>query len=843
MAAAAEILQESPASPGPADSAAPAAPAPPPDTAGEVPSALPLGGGCPAGDPCITVRRSLPLPAGLAARFVDRPGDLLVAAALVLGRKYADGTAFRVGVRRSGAPQAAPVVPLTAAMPGELTAARHLEAVSAALAAAPGADTQAEPLPVVCIPDGPAIGLLHGADLVLSAETGTGAPAASAVLHADVHTHRVDPDSGDRLLGHLAVLIGQFTERPETTLAGLRLLTVAELEQLRALNDTRRPFPDSATLCSLFTEQVTAHPDRSAVIHEDGSLTYRELDDRSRRLAGVLHSLGVRHGDRVAFAHEKGPQLLVTVLAILRVGAAYVPIGAGTPTPRRNHLLADSDACLLLAAGADAVDAPVPVLDPAGALPETPQAPEATGSAGDAAYVMYTSGTTGRPKGVLVSQRAVVRLVRDTDYVRLSPATRILQTGAVAFDATTFEFWGALLNGGAVVFVPSETVLSAAGLRGAIRRHGVTTLFLTTALFHQLTEQDPAALRGTQVLIGGETMSARHLAMAREHCPDTEFVHVYGPTENTTFSVAHPLTGRYEGRVPIGRPLANSTAHVLDRDGNPQPFGIAGELYVGGAGLSDGYLGRPDLDTHAFVRRATSAADADGTERLYRTGDRARWTADGLLDFLGRTDHQVKIRGFRVELAEVEARLTALPGVREAAVLLCERAAGVRVLSAFYTAAPDTGAERLRAALLAELPEYMVPSSFTRLEALPLNRNQKVDRAVLRDLEPAAGPAAPAGPRPAGRAPRTEREAVAAAVFAEVLGVPSVSVDDNFYDLGGHSLLATRLWSGLRAALGVEFPLRRILDAPTVAGLVASLDLDPAPRPAAARPKLVRRSS
>ncbi|MGW7574975.1 amino acid adenylation domain-containing protein [Streptomyces sp. NPDC054765] len=620
------------------------------------------------------------------------------------------------------------------------------------------------------------------------------------------------------------------------TIASLRMLTHAERTQLCELGRGTRqqPYPSESSIYSLFVEQAVAHPNHEAVSHDDGALTYRELHEQALALASALHARGVRPHDRVALLLEKTPRLLVAVLAVLRLGAAYVPIAAGVPEQRRAYLLADSGACLLLSEGL--VQADVPVLDLAQpyATADTghQELPEPATGPLDVAYVMYTSGSTGRPKGVLVNQRAVVRLVKNTDYVRLSSKTRILQTGAIAFDATTFEFWGALLNGGTVALVPSEEVLSAASLGAALARHRADTLFLTTALFHQIVEQEPSVLAGCQVLVGGETLSARHLTKAMDACPGSEFVHVYGPTENTTFSVAHPLITRHTGRVPIGRPIARSTAYVLDWDGNPQPLGVPGELYVGGDGLGDGYLNRPELNAAAFVWGGPGEP-----ERLYRTGDLALWSESGQLEFLGRADHQVKVRGFRIELAEIESQLLRLPVIREAVVLLRRRGADLSVLSAYVTADEPASGERLRAELLKEFPDHMVPAEFTQVDTMPLNRNQKIDRAALAALDPVAGAAVP------GRSsvPRTATEVTVAAVFAEVLGLPSVTLDDNFFDIGGHSLLATRLWSRLRSALGREFQLRQILDTPTVGGLVASLERDEAT--AVARPKLVRRPS
>ncbi|MFJ4341245.1 amino acid adenylation domain-containing protein [Streptomyces sp. NPDC088915] len=799
---------------------------------GDTASLFPFGGSCSLPGHCGTLRRTVLLP----EEYAHRAADLLPAAALVLGRKYSNSTAFRIGVRRSSWSPADRSAALAVTMPSSMTARQVREEVArtlTGLTAAPAPLPDTVPPTLHCVLDGPADDR-HGFDLSLSVES---RPGQRTALHLDCHEHIHDSAFADRMLGHLVTLLGQLDAEPDVTIAGLRLLTDPERSRLRELSSGTRqkPYPSESSIYTLFAEQADAHPDREAVSHDEGTLTYRELQEQALTLALALHARGVRPHDRVAFLLDKTPRLLVAMLAVLRLGAAYVPIAAGVPERRRAYLLADSGACLLLSEGpAPATD--IPVLDLAQTYAITDaghRLPDPVTGPLDAAYVMYTSGTTGRPKGVLVNQRAVVRLVKNTDYVRLSSDTRILQTGAIAFDATTFEFWGALLNGGTVALVPSEEVVDAAGLGAALARHRADTLFLTTALFHQIVEQEPSVLAGCQVLIGGETLSARHLTKAMDACPGSEFINVYGPTENTTFSVTHPVTARYTGRVPIGRPIARSTAYVLDLDGNPQPLGVPGELYVGGDGLGDGYLNRPELNATAFVRGGAG----EEPERLYRTGDLALWNESGQLEFLGRTDHQVKIRGYRIELAEVESQLTRLPGVREAVVLLRRRGADLSLLSAYVTADGPVDAEALREGLLEELPDHMVPAEFTQVDAMPLNRNQKIDRATLAALDPVA--AAPVAARL--RAPRTATEVTVAAVFAEVLGVPSVSLDDNFFDMGGHSLLATRLWSRLRSALGREFQLRQILDTPTVGGLVASLERDGAST--VARPKLVRRSS
>ncbi|MER5868734.1 non-ribosomal peptide synthetase [Streptomyces sp. NPDC002044] len=830
------------------------------------PSGFPVAGSCPLSGDCATVRRSLPLPAALSGALAGRTAEHLLAASLLLGRKYADATGFRAGVRRAARSGATAV--LTARMPSGLTAAAHLEAVAGHLADPAGAAwdagtegvedgegadgaAAARPMLICVLEEGPAApgeGTAVPDALTVSAEH----TPDGVVLHAATHGHLLDGPAAERALGHLGRLLEGLTGAPEAVIGSLPLVTEAERARLHALRGTRTDYPRDASVHELFAARAAQRPGHPAVIHEGGAtLTYRELADRAEALAAVLYARGARRGSRVALLLEKTDRLVVAVLACLRIGAAYVPLTPGLPDLRRDFLLADSGACLLLTEEPQAT-APVPVVDLTRPQEAAPGPPAQAAGPLDTAYVMYTSGTTGTPKGVLVNHRAVVRLVTGTDYVDLSADTVVLQTGAVAFDATTFEFWGALLNGGTLVLVPSWSVLEATELRAAVDRHGVNTLWLTSALFNQLVDQDPALLAGCQVLVGGEALSPRHVAAALAAAPTATYVNGYGPTENTTFSVTHRITGPHTDRVPIGRPIANSTAYVLDRDGHPQPVGVAGELHVGGDGLSDGYLGRPELDARAFTTGGTGTP-----ERLYRTGDTARWTEDGLIEYLGRADDQVKIRGYRVELGEIESRITALPEVREAVVLLRPRPDGAPVLCAYVTADSRLDLGSLHAALSRELPEHMVPSGFWQVDAIPLTRNHKADRAALAALEPAATAAAPASAAtpasdaatgsPAG--PATPGEAAdpfvtaVAAVFADVLGVPEVGPEDDFFALGGHSLLAIRVWSRIRSDLGVEFELRQVLDTPTVAGLAASLRRDAPADPGAARPRLVRRSA
>ncbi|MGW1129324.1 amino acid adenylation domain-containing protein [Streptomyces sp. NPDC002526] len=586
------------------------------------------------------------------------------------------------------------------------------------------------------------------------------------------------------------------------------------------------------TLPEAFRDQARRTPDAPAVVDGAHTLSYRQLDRAADDLASALTGWGVGAEDGVGVLLGRSAAVPAATLATVAAGAAYVPMDAAWPAERLGRVAESARVRALIAdertarepwVREAAAQLPLLVVDACGRVvdgaPERPGALPRISRPDRLAYVMFTSGSTGLPKGVGVTHADVLALAADgawTDGV----SDAVLMHSAYVFDASTFELWVPLLNGGRVVVAPGG-VLEARTVRETAERHGVTALFLTTALFNVMAEADPAVFAGLRlVATGGEAATPDLMQRVAAASPRTRVLHVYGPTETTTFATRHPVTADTPGVPPIGRPLDGMGLYVLDGTLDLVPPGVVGELYVSGLGVARGYQGRAALTAARFV------ADPYGPpgSRMYRTGDLVRWTAAGDIEYVGRADGQVKLRGFRIEPAETEHALLTDPEVRGACVVVREDTPGDPRLVAYVVPAP--GARADTAALARRvgrtLPAYMVPSAFVVLDALPLNPNGKVDRRALPAPRTATG---------TGRAPRTAYEEVLAGLFADVLGVSAVGVDDSFFALGGHSLLATRLTGRVRAALGVELALATLFDHPTVASLAAALDTAGAARP------------
>ncbi|HTG35649.1 MAG TPA: non-ribosomal peptide synthase/polyketide synthase [Thermoanaerobaculia bacterium] len=657
---------------------------------------------------------------------------------------------------------------------------------------------------------------------------------------AEYNRSLFEPATIARMAGHFEVLLEGLAGEPDRRLSGLPLLTADERRQLLGWNATATAYPRDRSLAGLFAERVAAAPGGTALEFGAESLSYAALDARAGRLARELRRRGVRREVPVGLCAERSPDLIVAILAIVKAGGAYLPLDPGYPRERLAFMLEDSGAPLVLAherllGRLPATGTEVLLLDGA-AEPGDPADPvdseeDAAADPADLAYIIYTSGSTGRPKGVAVPHRAVVRLVRGTDYAQLGPRDRVAQVSNTSFDAATFEVWGALLNGGCLVGFSRDLALSPREFTAALRERGITAIFLTSALFSQMAAAVPDGFATlTHLLAGGDAVDPTAARRVLAAGAPRRFVNAYGPTESTTFAVCHLIerVGEADAGIPIGRPIANTTAFVLDRWHRPLPAGVAGELCLGGDGLARGYLGRPGLTAERFI--PDPAGGAPGA-RLYRTGDLVRQRADGVIEFLGRFDHQVKIRGFRVELGEIEAVILRHPAVREAVVLAREDAPGNRRLAAYVAvrdadAADAADAAGLRAFLAPLLPEYMIPAAWVFLDALPLTPNGKVDRRAL------PAPGRERSPEGGWTAPRDETEARLAAIWAEVLGVERVGVEDDFFDLGGNSILSLQVISRAEAA-GLTVQVRQLFEHPTVAELARALGAAPE---AAARP-------
>jgi amino acid adenylation domain-containing protein len=632
-----------------------------------------------------------------------------------------------------------------------------------------------------------------------------------------------DRETVERHVGYLRRVLREMAADDGRPVERLPLLPDAERARvIETWNETAAGYPATSCIHELFQAHARRAPDAEAVVFGGDRLTYAQLNARANRLAHHLRALGVRPEVRVALCLERGPEMVAALLAVLKAGGAYVPLDPAYPADRLRYMLDDGAPAVVLTQGAVAeklagvfagLRADVPVLrldastppwafeaetDPArgGLSPEHP------------AYVIYTSGSTGRPKGVVVPHRGLCNVAAAQQRTfGVGPDDRVLQFASPSFDAAAFELVMALASGAALCLAPREELLPGPGLLGVLRRHAVTTVTLPPSALAVLPVEELPALR--TITVAGEALPAELVARwGVRH----RLWNLYGPTEATIWSTAAEC-GDPARKPDIGAPIANVRAYVLDDAMEPVPVGSVGELYAGGAGVARGYLGRPGLTAERFV------PDPFGGEpgaRLYRTGDRVRWLADGRLDFMGRIDHQVKVRGYRIETGEIEARLLEHPAVREAIVLAREDEPGDARLVAYVVGGETAGADVLRAHLGETLPEYMVPAAYLRLDALPLTPNGKIDRKAL------PAPEGDAFARQAYEAPVGETERALAEIWAEVLGLERVGRHDNFFELGGHSLLAVQVVAYMRD-VDLHMEVQALFEAPTPAELARLL--------------------
>lgn len=613
-------------------------------------------------------------------------------------------------------------------------------------------------------------------------------------------------------------IINQVLENNDITLNEIEIVTPDEKKKiLYDFNNTSADYPRDKTITQLFEEQVEKTPDNIAVVFEDQKLTYRELNERANSLANYLRNNGVGLNDSVAIFLDKSLEMIVAILAILKVDALYVPIDIDYPDNRINFMLSDSNAKIVLTKRAFLLD-----LDFENTLAidlcntiylDNKTFPSK--HAGDLAYVMYTSGSTGNPKGVVIKQKSIIRLVKNPNYINFHKNERILQTGSIVFDACTFEIWASLLNGFELYIIKKSELLDPNSLKSYLIENKITILWLTAPLLNQLCENHPDMFKTVRCLLtGGDVLSPKHINLIRKACPDLTIINGYGPTENTTFSTCFTINDYYNDSIPIGYPISNSTCYIVSQDMNLLPIGIPGELVVGGDGVAKGYINNQAFTDLKFL------SSPFNNDFLYKTGDLAKWNFDGSISFIGRIDGQVKIRGFRVELGEINLKILEFPNIKTSFTTI-KTINGEKFICSYIVCNQMLNVEDLKHFLMKFLPNYAIPTYFIKLDKLPINTNGKVDSKLL----------------PSPQLVNTKSQIIPARnivdqkiifVLKEILNINKISIDDSFFDLGGDSLTAITLCSKIYNEFNIQLSIKDILENPIIKDLsdvISSKDL------------------
>jgi amino acid adenylation domain-containing protein len=622
-----------------------------------------------------------------------------------------------------------------------------------------------------------------------------------------------------RMQQHFVNLLVALTQNPSQNIGSLEMLSAQEESMIiKDFNAFKKPYPSSKTLVELFLKQVSNSPNSIAIEFEDQSLTYQELNERSNQLAHYLRTKGVKKNQIVPICLKRGPQLLVAILAVLKTESAYAPIDMDYPAERISFMLNDCNASVVI----KEKDQQLPMMENCLIINidqeqsqidlESKKDLKLNSTPDSIAYIIYTSGSSGTPKGVMVKHQNIVSLVKNTNYVNPGNKDILLTTGSPSFDATTFEYWAMLLNGGKLVLCTEHTLLDSVLLQNEIESRKVSIMWFTSSWFNQLVDLQPNLFKSLKtILVGGEKLSEAHINKLLQHFPKIKIINGYGPTENTTFSLTYPINNVIlNGSVPIGKPLNNRTAYVLNSNLKTQPIGVPGEIYLGGAGLSAGYLNNQILTDEKFV-----ANPFELNERIYKTGDLGRWLPDGNMEYLGRLDEQVKIRGYRIELGEIESAIQNMKSIVRSTVALKQDSLGNKKLVAYVISESKFDKEQAISQLQLVLPEYMVPQFWVELQDFPLTPNGKIDKKALPD------PDLSAQLSEKYLAPQTKTELDLAEIWQELLDIETIGILDDFFELGGHSLLVIRLLSLIRRDMDVELGVKDIFENPTIQQLAA----------------------
>ncbi len=625
-----------------------------------------------------------------------------------------------------------------------------------------------------------------------------------------------------RIYNQYFMNIESVCNNPNISIKDVKIISREEKELIiDKFNGTTTEYPRKKTVQCLFEETVIENSDKVAVVSQGIELTYKELNERANQVAHALVNRGVKSNDVVAVLCDRSIETIIEILGIVKSGAAYLPLDLEYPEERLKYMTEDSKAKVILVKSnllenklLNNIDIELLSIDSAEVLSQSIENLSNTNMNEDLIYIIYTSGSTGQPKGVSVVHKNVVRLVKNTNYIEFLEDDRILQTGSMAFDASTFEVWGALLNGITLYIESKEIILDSGNIDSYINKNSITIMWLTSPLFNQLCETNVDMFRNIRyLLVGGDVVSPKYASKVKKINSNLTICNGYGPTENTTFSTVYKIQDNWDENmiIPIGSPIANSTTYVVDENMELMPIGVAGELYVGGEGIAKGYLNKDELTNERFIDSPFKSG-----EKLYKTGDKVKWLEDGNLQFIGRMDFQVKIRGFRVELGEIERELLSYGSMKEAVVLDRVDSNNNKFLCGYLVSEEKVNIKKLKESLNIKLPEYMIPTKFIQLEQMPLTQNWKIDRReLLKCLDEL-------NEEEDYVKPRNKSEEIIASIWSEVLGKDKVGIDNNFFSLGGDSIKIIQISSRLRK-YNLKIDVQDFFDCPTIRELVGRI--------------------